>query len=150
MGRRNKSRRHVVAPRPVAVSRNQRTKAIGVCVFLVALVAIIYGQTLRHEFINYDDEGYVTLKVVARGVAMELHEWWLGRLRDELITTSSITEEDLLLLAHERLGHSTKTIAKSLGWTTSSVDSRFQRVNVKLRVANRKAAARLAAEYGLI
>ena len=98
----------------------------------------------------FDDEGYVTLKVVARGVAMELHEWWLGRLRDELITTSSITDEDLLLLAHERLGHSTKTIAKSLGWTTSSVDSRFQRVNVKLRVANRKAAARLAAEYGLI
>jgi DNA-binding CsgD family transcriptional regulator len=34
--------------------------------------------------------------------------------------------------------------------SNSSIESHFQRVNVKLGVANRKAAARLAAEYGLI
>ena len=81
---------------------------------------------------------------------MELHEWWIGRIRDELIATASITDDDLLLLAHERLGHSTKTITRTLNWSTSSVDSRFHRMNGRLGVASRKAAARLAAEYGLI
>jgi len=98
----------------------------------------------------FDDEGYVTLKVVARGVAMELHEWWLGRLRDQLVATTGITATDLALLNQESLGHTTKTIARLLGLSTSSVDSRFQRLNIKLGVANRKAAAHLAAEYGLI
>ena len=98
----------------------------------------------------FDDDGYVALRVVARGVAMELHEWWIGRIRDELIATASITDDDLLLLAHERMGHSTKTIARTLNWSTSSVDSRFHRMNGRLGVASRKAAARLAAEYGLI
>ena len=98
----------------------------------------------------FDDEGFVALRVVARGVAMELHEWWIGRIRDELIASAEITDEDLLLLAHERMGLGTKAIAKALNWSTSSVDSRFHRMIVRLGVASRKAAARLAAEYGLI
>lgn len=98
----------------------------------------------------FDDEGYVTLKVVARGVAMELHDWWLGRLRDELVVATGVTATDLALLKHELLGHTTKTIARLHGLSTGSVDSRFQRLNIKLGVANRKAAAHLAAEYGLI
>lgn len=98
----------------------------------------------------FDDEGFVALRVVARGVAMELHEWWIGRIRDELVASASLTDIDLQLLAHERMGYSTKAIAKALNWSTSSVDSRFHRMNVRLGVASRKAAARLAAEYGLI
>jgi len=98
----------------------------------------------------FDDDGYVTLKVVARGVAMELHEWWIQRLRDELVATSGITSTDRALLSHELLGHTTKTIARHLGVSTSSVNSRFQRLNLKLGTASRKAAAHLAAEYGLI
>lgn len=98
----------------------------------------------------FDDEGYITLKVVARGVAMEIHEWWLRRLRDQLVVATGITPADLALLNHESLGHTTKKIARVLGLSTGSVDSRFQRLNIKLGVANRKAAAHLAAEYGLI
>src|SRR2546430_1278643 len=30
-----------------------------VCIFLVGIVWIVFGQTLRHEFVNYDDEEYV-------------------------------------------------------------------------------------------
>lgn len=105
------------------------------------------GSSRRDYF---DDDGYVTLKVVARGVAMELHDWWLGRLRDELIDATGITATDLALLNHELLGHTTKTIARLHGLSTGSVDSRFQRLNIKMGVANRKAAAHLAAEYGLI
>jgi DNA-binding NarL/FixJ family response regulator len=83
-------------------------------------------------------------------VAMELHEWWSARMRDDLIQDAHITVEDLALLSQEWLGHGTKAIARALRLTPASIDSRFQRINAKLRVANRKAAARLAAEYGLI
>jgi hypothetical protein len=34
--------------------------AIGaVCIFLLGLVWLVYGQTLRHDFVNYDDDAYV-------------------------------------------------------------------------------------------
>ena len=32
---------------------------IGVCIFLVIIVWLVFGQTLRHEFLNYDDDAYV-------------------------------------------------------------------------------------------
>jgi hypothetical protein len=97
-----------------------------------------------------DDEGFFAIKGIARSLAMELHEWWIDRLKRELITSARITNEDLVLLYHERIGNSTKRIAVELQTTPSSIDSRFQRVNQKLGVANRKMAAQLAAEYGLI
>lgn len=98
----------------------------------------------------FEAEGYVALKLVARSVAMEFHEWWLARIKTEMIDTARITEEELALLALERKGNSTKEIARELGSSTGSIDSRFQRINAKLGVSNRRAAARLAAEYGLI
>lgn len=98
----------------------------------------------------FEGEGFAALKVAARSLAMELHEWWIGQIKRELITNARITEDDLVLLQHERLGHSTKTIAAALDTSASSIDSRFQRVNQKLGVPSRKAAATLAAEYGLI
>jgi len=98
----------------------------------------------------FESDGFVALKVAARGLAMELHEWWIGQIKRELIVNAGITDDDLVLLRHERLGHGTKMIATELNTTPSSIDSRFQRVNQKLGVPNRKAAATLAAEYGLI
>lgn len=67
-----------------------------------------------------------------------------------MVATSGITPTDLALLSLELRGHTTKTIARHLGVSISSVDSRFQRLNVKLGTVSRKAAAHLAAEYGLI
>ena len=29
------------------------------CVFLLAAVALVFGQTLRHEFVNFDDDRFV-------------------------------------------------------------------------------------------
>ncbi len=31
----------------------------GICVFLVAAIWVVFGQTLGHEFVNYDDDQYV-------------------------------------------------------------------------------------------
>lgn len=98
----------------------------------------------------FADEGFGSFRVHARVLAMELHEWWLARIRRELIVKSHITPSDLILLRHEFQGHSSKRIAAELHVTTSSINSRFQRMNNRLGVANRRMAARLAIECGLI
>lgn len=98
----------------------------------------------------FEDAGYLSLKIAARSLAMELHDWWIGQVKRELISSARITEEDLELLRHEREGRSTKEIAAELETSPSSINSRFQRVNLKLGVPNRRAAAILASEYGLI
>lgn len=98
----------------------------------------------------FEADGFISLKVLARSLAMELHEWWIGQIKRELIAHARITPEDLMLLRHERLGHSTKRIAAELNTSPGSIDSRFQRLNAKLGVPNRKAAANVAAEYGVI
>jgi hypothetical protein len=98
----------------------------------------------------FDDDGYPALKIVARSVAMEFHEWWIAQVRRELIDNVRISEDDLLLLQHEWQNHGTKAIAQALGTTPGSVNSKFQRLTEKLGVPNRRAAAIIAAEYGLI
>ena len=38
---------------------NQRWLAAGVSLLLIALVWLVFGQTLRHDFVNFDDDVYV-------------------------------------------------------------------------------------------
>lgn len=46
---------------------------VGICVFLAAITWLVFGQTLGHEFINYDDPEYVYNNLqVASGLS--LHE----------------------------------------------------------------------------
>jgi len=79
-----------------------------------------------------------------------LHDWWLTRIRRDLIVKARITSADLVLLQHECQGHGSKKIAAALQVSKSSVNSRFQRMNAKLGVANRRMAVQLAVECGLI
>ena len=41
--------------------RTQKTPflPLAICIFLVVAVAVVFGQTLRHDFVNYDDHEYV-------------------------------------------------------------------------------------------
>ena len=98
----------------------------------------------------FEADGFITLRTVARGLAMELHEWWIAQLRREVIDEAELTETDLKLVQWEWQGLNSKQIGNILGMGPASVDSRFQRLNLKLGVPNRRAAAKLAAEYGLI
>ena len=34
-------------------------RALGVCIFLVAITWLVFGQTVRYDFVNYDDNEYV-------------------------------------------------------------------------------------------
>lgn len=54
-----KRSRKSAAARPVAVQGEGRKAALA-CIFLVAIVWIVFGQTRRHDFINYDDDEYIT------------------------------------------------------------------------------------------
>jgi tetratricopeptide (TPR) repeat protein len=49
---------------------------LGVCVLLVVAVFVIFGQTLRHEFVNYDDYDYFTSNYhVKAGLTWKGVEW---------------------------------------------------------------------------
>lgn len=98
----------------------------------------------------FEDAGLLRLRVSARMLALELHDWWLSRIRRDLIAKARITAADLILLQHECQGHGSKKIATELQVSTSSINSRFQRMNAKLGVGNRRMAVQLAVECGLI
>ena len=61
--------------RPLTAETNKTVKII-ICVFLVVATFAIYSQVQDHEFINYDDNQYVTdnLKVQA-GLTRESVSW---------------------------------------------------------------------------
>jgi len=98
----------------------------------------------------FESAGYEAFRVLARSLATELQVWWLRTMRVELIREWCLTELELLLLARERAGIPSKEIARELKLTLGAVDCRFARVNARMGVANRRAAAQIAAEYGLV
>jgi protein O-mannosyl-transferase len=55
---------------------NQRVGAGIVCILLVGIVWIVFGQTLRHEFVNYDDDQYVYENPrITNGLTLEGIQW---------------------------------------------------------------------------
>jgi protein O-mannosyl-transferase len=47
-----------------------------VCTILVGIVWIVFGQTLRHEFVNYDDDQYVYENArITNGLTLEGIQW---------------------------------------------------------------------------
>jgi tetratricopeptide (TPR) repeat protein len=59
-----------------AASGHARWMVFGVCVFLTAITWMVFGQTLGHEFVNYDDNLYVyENSAVTRGLNLKGIEW---------------------------------------------------------------------------
>lgn len=59
-GARTRNSRDRSIPRGASPRESERNQTIIVCFMLVLIVFIVFGQTIRHEFINYDDDQYVT------------------------------------------------------------------------------------------
>lgn len=114
---------------------------------LTRLGALCLGSQVSDYF---NSDAFPAVSFAATALAMRLHEWLIAQLRRELIDRSRLSEEDMVLLRHQRQGHGSKQIAQALNASSMSVDSRWQRLNAKLGVSSRNAAAHLAAEYGLI
>ncbi len=99
---------------------------------------------------HFERDSLGVLKIVARALACELHEWWTARIRRELLAHTRISPTELALMRHQRAGHSSKRIAAELHVSPSSINSRFQRLHAKLGVPNRRQAARLLVDCGLL
>ena len=98
----------------------------------------------------FEADGLSRLRVCARALALELHDWWLARIRTETLAQSRFTQDELLLLERYWLGHTSKHIGAEMKLSKTAVDSRFQRLLVKLGATSRKGAARIAVDCGLI
>jgi len=49
---------------------------LGICILLAAITWLVFGQTLGHEFINYDDREYVSENAeVAKGLTLHGIAW---------------------------------------------------------------------------
>jgi Flp pilus assembly protein TadD len=60
--------------RPVGL--NDRWTVLAVCIFLAVITWLVFGQTLGHDFINYDDNDYVYENPeVARGLTLKGIVW---------------------------------------------------------------------------
>ena len=67
MSRRPRERVHKTAAIPD--SPRSRWPVIAISILLVALVWVVFGQTLHHDFVNYDDLDYVTKNAqISRGL----------------------------------------------------------------------------------
>lgn len=61
-----------------ASPRNDRRIAVAVCIFLTAIIWIVFGQTLSHDFVNFDDDRYVYENPeVSRGLTLGGLKWVL-------------------------------------------------------------------------
>jgi tetratricopeptide (TPR) repeat protein len=61
-----------------ATGLNDRWLVTGVCIFLAAITFAVFGQALRHEFVNFDDDRYVYENpVVQKGLTWEGFRWAL-------------------------------------------------------------------------
>src|SRR6202162_526102 len=68
-------------PKGVAATRSPSRANSGlvtgnVCIFLVGIVWIVFGQTLRYEFVNYDDDQYVRANSrITNGLTLDGIRW---------------------------------------------------------------------------
>lgn len=124
----------LIAPAPSGVG----TSRVGV---------LCLGSQNTQHFENAAD---AKVLVLARALAMELHQWLQQNMRKELLFSSRITDADLDLLRHEAAGHSSKVIAATLNLEPTTIDCRFQRLNAKLEAPDRRTALRIARLYGLV
>jgi protein O-mannosyl-transferase len=60
---------------------NDRRTVLVVCLFLAAMVWAVFGQTLEYEFVNYDDNLYITDNpAVLRGLSLRGIAWALTHI----------------------------------------------------------------------
>jgi tetratricopeptide (TPR) repeat protein len=61
-----------------ASPRNDRRITVAICIFLTAIIWVVFGQTLGHDFVNFDDDRYVyENEHVSRGLTLDGFKWLL-------------------------------------------------------------------------
>ena len=88
-------------------------------------------------------------KMYLRAIAAEMLDWWMNKVRSQLLQQVAATPNELNLLRLTHLGHSTKEIARLVDMKPSVLDQKFSRLAMRFNVSGRVAAAQLAFENGL-
>lgn len=89
-------------------------------------------------------------RVTLRAIASELLDWWVVKLQSKAVDVSKLKTEDLQLLKLAYFQNTASDMALSLGLTTSQVNNKFRVINELFDVDNKKDAADIAMEYGII
>src|ERR1051326_8388719 len=54
-----------------STAKSSARRKVGVCLFLVAITWLVFGQTIRYDFVNYDDNEYVYANpTITRGLTL--------------------------------------------------------------------------------
>jgi len=85
-----------------------------------------------------------------RAFALELLEWWDGKLRVDGLEDLDLDELDIDLLYKAQEQATAEEAARELGITVSRVNSRYERLNRKLEVTSKRHAVEKALSLGLI
>lgn len=96
------------------------------------------------------EQHFGQVRIAARAIAMEIHEWWRREVKRGLVAECGLIDDDVQLLKFEKAGKKSKDIAKVLGMSPAAIDKKFGRLSKRMGVTDRQEAAKLAAECGLI
>jgi hypothetical protein len=102
-----------------ASPRNDRLITIAVCIFLTAIIWIVFGQTLGHDFVNFDDDRYVyENSEVSRGLTFDGLKWVLTHSHASLwhpLTTLSHMADCQIYGLKPRGHHFTNVVLHNFG-----------------------------------
>ena len=100
-------------------SRDDRRFTIAVCIFLTAIIWLVFGQTLSHDFINFDDDRYVyENSEVSRGLTLDGLKWVVTHSHASLwhpLTTLSHMADCQIYGLRPAGHHSTNVVLHNLG-----------------------------------
>jgi len=100
-------------------SRDDRRFTIAVCIFLTAIIWLVFGQTLGHDFINFDDDRYVyENSEVSRGLTLDGLKWVVTHSHASLwhpLTTLSHMADCQIYGLRPAGHHSTNVVLHNLG-----------------------------------
>ncbi|HEY1129955.1 MAG TPA: autoinducer binding domain-containing protein [Roseateles sp.] len=146
-----------ISVRPSEEAFIQRSSALGFASSIIVPAPTSLGAARFGVLIlgssqpgHFDREDQGLIQIVARALAMEIHEWLLQAARENLLERSRLTPVEIDLLRHEAAGHTSKMIAAASNVKSQTVDCWFQRVNAKLNAPDRRTAMRVARLYGVI
>jgi tetratricopeptide (TPR) repeat protein len=103
----------------VTSQRRDRRSTLAVCIFLTVITWLVFGQTLGHDFVNFDDDLYVYQNSeVSRGLTLDGFKWLLTHSHAHLwhpLTTLSHMIDCQIYGLRPRGHHFTNVLLHNIG-----------------------------------
>ena len=89
-------------------------------------------------------------RVVLRSIAAECLEWWIKKIKEELIERVDLKHDEIEILRYTQRGMQAKDIAYLCGLTKDAVEKKLSRLALRFNTTNKKKTAAIAESYGLL